>query len=364
MSGQESGERSDRWTTPEQLAKRLAEYLGAQLPGARDLTVTKIQQIPGGLSQQMFFFIARWVEDGRAVERELVLRRDPEPGEGVLETSREVEARVLRAVHRAGIPAPDVPWVESGSDWLGRPFLIMDRLPGAILRDVPRAEAGSPRFREIGRQVATILGRIHALDADDIARQTGLTSPGPGRAAAEAQLARHEAVLRRDALEAQPVLTDVLLWLRRRAPAARRVTLVHADYRLSNLLLVDDRVTGVLDWELAHLGDPMEDLGRLISRRQDLVSGLLPRAEFIAAYQAASGLDVDLDACYFWEVVARLRAAITMLTGVKAYTTSHYRHLHLGFMGLSHANRLYDLINLVDWDQPEPGASAATLDPP
>ena len=341
-------EASVDWTSPEQLRKQLEAYLQAQLPEASQVSVSEIQRIPGGLSQQMFFLTARWIEDGRAVERELVLRRDPEPGEGVLETSRVTEARVLRAVHRAGIPAPDVPWVEAGTGWLGRPFLIMDRLPGTLLRDVPRAEAGSPRFRQIGRQVATLLGRIHALDAEDIARQTGLILPGPGQAAAEEQIARHEMVLRRDALEAQPVLTEVLLWLRRRAPTTRRVTLVHADYRLSNLLLLDDRLTGVLDWELAHLGDPMEDLGRLISRRQDLVSGLLPRDEFIAAYQAASGIEVDLDACYFWEVMARLRATITMLTGVKAYTVSNYRHLHLGFMGLSHANRLYDLFNLID----------------
>ncbi|HEX2174187.1 MAG TPA: phosphotransferase family protein [Dehalococcoidia bacterium] len=342
----------DRRERPDRLAAELAAYLAAQVPAARDVVVKDVRPIPGGLSQEMYFFTAGWQDaDHRTVERPYVLRRDPPPGEGVLETSRAREARLLRAVHATGLPVPDVPWFEGDPPFaLGRPFLIMDRLPGDMVRDVPAVDVGSPRFRAIGRQMAEILGRLHALDVDHLQAATGLRpseSPSP-TAAAAAQLDRHEAVLRRDQLEPQPVLTDVLLWLRRRLPPAPTLALVHADYRLSNLLLENDRVSGVLDWELAHIGDPMEDLGRLISRDRPLVSGLLPRDEFIAVYEAASGITVDLDACYFWEVVARLRAAITMLTGVKAYATSGYRHLHLGFMGLSHANRLYDLLGLIE----------------
>lgn len=336
--------RSDR------LAGALAEYFRTRLPGTRNLAVSDIRPIPGGLSQQMFFFTLRWVaDDGGPVERRLVLRRDPPPGEGVLETSRADEARVMRAVHAAGLPAPDVPWFEGDPPFvLGRPFLIMDRLPGGMIRDVPAADAGSPRFRAIGRQMARVLGQIHALDTARIAAETGLRPPEVGpTGAAEAQLDRHVAVLRRDQLEPQPVLTDVIRWLRRRLPPARALSLVHADYRLSNLLIEGVQITGVLDWELAHLGDPMEDLGRLIARDNPLVSGLLPRDEFIAIYQETSGIDVDLDACFFWEVMARLRATITMLTGVRAYPVSGFRHLHLGFMGLSHANRLYDLLRLI-----------------
>lgn len=330
------------------LSAQLTEYLAAHLTAARDVVVDNLRPIPGGLSQQMYYFSAHWREQSRPVTREFVLRRDPPPGEGVLETSRLTEAAVIRAVHAAGLPVPDVPWAEADPRWLGQPFLIMERRPGEMLRDVPADEAGSERFRAIGRQMATVLGRLHALDPDWVSRQTGLPLPAPGSAAAEAQLTRHEAVLQRDALEPQPVLTEVLVWLHRQIPRANRLSLIHADYRLSNLLLEGDEVTAVLDWELAHLGDPHEDLGRLISRDRDLVSGLLPRDEFIAIYEAESGITVDLDACFFWEVVARLRATITMLTGVRAYTNSGYRHLHLGFMGLSHANRLYDLLALID----------------
>ncbi len=114
------------------------------------------------------------------------------------------------------------------------------------------------RRRALAEAFCDLLAQVHAVDW----RALGLGDvlADPGEEAARHELDHWEQVLRADQLEALPELDLAIDWLRARARPSRRTVLVHADYKPGNILLEGDRVTALLDWELAHLGDPLEDL--------------------------------------------------------------------------------------------------------
>ena len=131
--------------------------------------------------------------------------------------------------------------------------------------------------------------------------------------------------MREQALEPQPTLELALAWLRAHQPVAQRVTLVHADYRTGNFLVDGDKITGVLDWEMVHLGDPLEDVAWACLRLwrwagDGRIGGLLPRQEFYRRYENASGLKVDEASIRFWEVLGNVKMAVICLTGARSFS--------------------------------------------
>ena len=218
----------------------------------------------GGASRQTWSFDA--VVNGQ--RHGLILRRDPPTlgpsaerrgerpaGERSTSLDRATEFRVLRAAFQAGVRAPEVLFELSPADGLGEAY-VMRRIGGTaiarkLLRDPPYAAARG----RIAGQLGEILARIHATDLATL-------PPLAHREAAD-----HIAGLRHqlDLLgQPQPVFELALAWLDRRKPAPTpRPVLVHGDYRTGNYLADESGVTAILDWEGAHLGDPVEDLGWL-----------------------------------------------------------------------------------------------------
>ena len=114
-----------------------------------------------------------------------------------------------------------------------------------------------------------------------------------------------------DGRRARPVLAAALRWLQANEPEVERVGLVHGDFKTNNLMLTDAGRTTVLDWEMAHLGDPVEDLAwtLLWTTRFDLIGGLLSRDEYLNAYCEMSGTRFDAMRLFYWEVFARMKLA-------------------------------------------------------
>jgi aminoglycoside phosphotransferase (APT) family kinase protein len=130
--------------------------------------------------------------------------------------------------------------------------------------------------------------------------------------------------MRADTLEPQPALEMALNWLKRHVPPPpERLALVHADYRTGNFLYDKSGITGVLDWEMAHAGDPIEDLGWVCIKSwrwagDERVGGLCSRDEFVRLYEDAGGVKVDRDALKFWEVLGNLKLAVIFISGTKS----------------------------------------------
>ena len=284
------------------------------------VTVDGLRRLPGGASREIWLFTV--TRDGAPPER-LVLRRDP-PGH-VIESSRQVEFELLRAADAAGVPVPRVRWCGGDDPVVGGSFFVMDFVEGETIGRKILREADLAHAREaLPEQLAQAAARIHTIDASAFGLRAPEGSPGA------AEVARYADILHDLAPDPHPALELAIRWLGARLPAPRAATLVHGDYRLGNVIVGPAGLRAVLDWELAHAGDPMEDLGWLCVRSWRFgaddrpVAGLCPRERLFAAYEQASGAAVDPAVVRWWEVFGNFKWGVicimqaqTFLGGVK-----------------------------------------------
>lgn len=333
--------------TADELAPRLRAFL-ADAAGHRAVRVSGLRRVPGGASRETWSFEASF-DDGPA--RALILRRDP--GRTSVGSDRGLEFRVLRAAHAAGVPVPEVLWLGDDPTALDGRFFVMERIEGEtiarrLLRDSDYAEAR----RCMPRQLGAILARIHAVSLDD----RGLDEL-PGRRdeghPATLELARYEQLYRALAPEPHPVIEYGFRWLGRRLPPSRRRVLVHGDYRIGNVMFGPEGVRAVLDWEQAHVGDPMEDLGWMCVRAWRFgsplpVGGIGERADFFAAYAEAGGDAVDPEIVRFWEALGDLKWAVICIAQAKTYLDGGVKSVELAAIGRRTAEAEHDLLELLD----------------
>jgi aminoglycoside phosphotransferase (APT) family kinase protein len=277
----------------------------ARLPGAR---LCGAERLSGGASQELWSLEVE--ADG--VVRRFVLRRNP-GGAVRRETAAgmETEARLIGLAGRAGAPVPGVAWVLGPEDDLGSGY-VMDHVPGEtlarrLLRDPEFAEARPKLARQLGEAAA----RIHSID---------LAAAGDlRRTSAESALAGSYAHYRSLDVD-RPVVEWAFKWLEAnlpRDPVAPVV--VHGDLRNGNVVVGPDGLRAVLDWEVVHIGDPMEDLGWIcvtswrFGEIDRPVGGFGSREDLFAGYEAVSGKPVDPARARFWEVHGVLRWGLSCL---------------------------------------------------
>ena len=273
--------------------------------------VANVTRMTAGATQEIWRF--ELTQDGVATP--LILRRAP-GGERVSDTAigLETEAELLRAAAAAGVPVPAVRHVLTPEDGLGHGFVMQfvegETLGGRIVRD-PRFAAARPK---LARQCGEILARIHAIPA---ASAPTLKNATPAELLAQWR-ASYEATA-----WPRPVFDLTFAWLAARVPPPSAPRLVHGDFRNGNLMIGPDGVVAVLDWELAHFGDPMEDLGWIcvnpwrFGMVDKPVGGFGEREDLYAGYEAISGTQVDRANVRFWEVLGALKWGV-MCAGMTA----------------------------------------------
>lgn len=332
-----------------ELIERLASFIRAE-GGFSSVKIDNFKRMAGGASREIWSFDAALEKDGRTARRALVLRRDPVSQR--IATSRRAEFLVLRAAHREGVPVPEVLWLSEDPQVLGSSFFIMERLEGeTIARRLLRDQVYARAREAMPRQLAEILARIHQLDP--VEHHLDFL-PASGRDAARTELARYQENFRLLALEPHPAFELAFRWLLERIPQTSRQTLVHGDYRIGNVIFGPEGVRSILDWELAHLGDPMEDLGWICVRAwrfgedRKPLGGLSQREPFFEAYEKASGVPVDPQAVHFWEVFGNLRWGIITISQARTYLDGHVPSVELASIGRRTAETELELLNLID----------------
>jgi aminoglycoside phosphotransferase (APT) family kinase protein len=314
--------------TPDDLGAVLAGHLG------NGVLVDGLRRMTGGASRETWSFDAVH-PDGR--REGLVLRRDP--GGGLQGIGRDVEERLLRAAGEGGVPVPAVRFGLAEEDGLGAGF-VMERvegetIPRRILRDPPPAMAA---------RCGEIAARIHALPVEGLPP----LPDHPGRAQVEQY---------RDLLDAfgepHPAFELGLRWLEERVPPSTGTALVHGDFRNGNFVVGPEGIRADLDWELAHLGDPMEDLGWLCVkawrfRNDDLpVGGFGKREELFAAYEAASGRPVDPEVVRWWEVLGTLKWGEMCIVQAFTHLSGAHRSVELAAIGRRVCEQEHDLLAMI-----------------
>lgn len=265
-----------------------------------EVAISALQPLSAGASSNTYAF-----ELSRQNSCERCILQQFAGGESFISAlSKAEQAQAQQTAFTAGVRTPEVLLCVDADDDLAEGF-VSRFVAGETLG---KRIVGDPRYanarRELPQQCAQALADIHALDTSALAFL-------PLRSA-ETQLAELASRHRRYG-EALPVFEAAFAWLANHLPPARTPSVIHGDFRTGNLLVDEQGLAGVLDWELAHRGDAMEDLGWLCVRswrfgRDDLpVGGFSSRSELYEHYQRASGVAVDPAVVRFWELLGTLK---------------------------------------------------------
>jgi aminoglycoside phosphotransferase (APT) family kinase protein len=304
----------------DELSNRLANYLAAKLE-ARDLQVSGLSRIPGGASRETYRFRARYSKDGREIERGLILRRDPPTS--LIETERSTEFRAYQAFYKLGLPVPEPIALELENAALERPFFIMEEVENCQVASILLPDPYGANREKIGQQFFTVLGRIAGADPDAI----GLGDlEGARQDCWKHEVERWERVIEEDEREPQPIARATIRWLKRNPPPrAQKISVVHGDYRTGNFLHdAGGNIRAILDWEMAHLGDPLEDLGWALDPLwshgdPSHPAGTVSRERAFEIWEKASGLKIDHAALTWWEIFASLKGLAIWISAAREY---------------------------------------------
>ena len=325
----------------EDLATALRDVLGP-------VTIEDLTLMSGGASRQTWCFDAAGTGGSRA---ELVLRRDP-PGRASEPGAMSREARVIAAARAAGLAVPEVLLSTDEPGMWGTAGLIMRRVPGeTIARRILRDAAYREARKLLVRQVGGFAAGLHALEVPGY-----LPAPDP-LAGLRARLATFE--------QASPVFELALGTLEADRPPAREPVIVHGDLRLGNLIVGPGALHAVIDWELAHAGDPAEDLGWFCVKAwrfgaEAPAAGLGSREELLAAYRAAGGAEITPDELRWWEIFGTLRWGVICLEQSRAHLSGAHRSVELAAVGRRVCEQEWDLLLLL---APDAAARAAARRP-
>lgn len=315
-----------------------AEELSRLLGGG---TVTELRRLVGGASREMWAF--------RLDDRRLVLRRDP-PGE-IKDSGMEQEGALLRAAAQAGMRVPEL--LASGPHFLVLSWVDGEALARRILRDEGFATARTRLVAQFAEQLALLHTRVSPDQVPGLAQPEVLA----------------DVRARLDAMgEPHPAFELGLRWLEEHRPPARTDAVVHGDFRLGNVMVDEDGLAAVLDWELSHLGDPMQDLGWLCVRSwrfgaQPPVAGLGTYEELAQAYEDAGGGPVDLSALLWWEVFGTLNWGVMCMIQARGHLERGVRSVELAAIGRRACEVELDLLDLLPGGEVHPAVPAPVAAP-
>ncbi len=292
------------------------------------IRIVSVSTVPGGRSKGTILLDCA---DGR----QLVVRRDFSAA--VTGTSVVDEFPIIRAVYAHGLRVPEPLWLEESPEAIGGRFIVFERLAGSAMGTLFSTSA-TPAFC---RDFAGELARLHLLDIDALGIADSLTY-GREEHPVKAHLDSYERRYR-EAMSPVPLMDAAFAWLHEQLPKiGRERSLVHGDAGLHNTLGDGDRLTGLLDWEFAHAGDPAEDLAYC----RFLVSRVLPWEEFMAAYRDAGGPDISEERLSFFTVWRTLLLSVLTGFAYASYEKGTDRDLRIAAIGHNtFPKQLRDLAN-------------------
>jgi aminoglycoside phosphotransferase (APT) family kinase protein len=302
------------------------------------------ERLSAGASRETYRISARI----QGEEQLLALRRAPDTGRSAMGQGPglEIEAKLFAAARAAGVPGPQVLLVLEPDDGLGSGF-AMEWIGGETLgAKIARAPEFEGIRRSLAHQCGAILARLHRTDTAEL--QGALETFTPEHSVRKTNAAYLELG------SAQPMIDFTAKWLLANLPKSRPLTLVHSDFRNGNLIVHPDRgVVAVLDWELAHIGDPMRDLGWLMTRSWRFgvpgkpVGGFGEADDFFDGYESVPGHRVDRGAVRFWEVFGSFWWAVGTLSMAQSWRSGAESSVERPAIGRRSSECQIDCVNMI-----------------
>ena len=299
------------------------------------LRVEDLARVPAGASRHTWSFT---IDGDRATRRDLILRMD---APGSMSDAMDRETALMIAAGAAGVPSPEVLTASVDPADLGAAYVVMSRVEGeTIPRRILRDAAYDGVRPRLAAQCGLALARIHTIDPTSV----------PGLAVSDELTAWREVLDQFG--QPHPAFELALRWLEQHRPAPVTPRVVHGDFRNGNFIVGPDGIRAVLDWELAHLGDPLEDLGWLCVRAwrfgaEPVVGGFGQVDDLVAAYQAESGTTIDREALHWWQVLGTLKWGIICIHQAERHRSGATRSVELATIGRRVAENEWDLLQLL-----------------
>ena len=301
-----------------------------------------VARLSGGASQETWSLSIESPQ-GRS---KWIMRRAPMGviARSVLSCGLAIEARLIGLAREAGVPAPRVAYELQPGDDLGEGF-ISEHVEGETLaRKILRDEEFKPALPRLARQCGAAMAGVHSIDPAKL--------PALREAPATGEIAAYRKRYT-EYMTPKPVYELAFSWLEANVPpVSGHLTLVHGDFRHGNIMVGPEGLRAVLDWELAHLGDPMEDLGWICvnSWRYGYtlpVGGFGSREELFEGYETAGGRTVDRKAVHFWETLGSLKWGLMCAGMAHAFTSRAEPTLERAAVGRRSSEAEIDLMQLL-----------------
>ena len=315
---------------------RIESYLAGRLHTSSDVHLDGLTRPAVGWSHETWLFDAHWSDGTGEHRRPLCLRLDP--GNTLLRHMSDLatQFRVLECLAGSSVAVPRPYWFEDDPGILGAPFLVMERVRGNC--PDPWGHEGRRFYLEAAERgvlpgsFTETLAALHTFDWS-AAGLSFLGVPEPGRDFSFREIAKWRSLVEVAGVVHEPVLTDLICWLEENAPVTEHLVLTHGAYRTGNLLIHDDRVSAVLDWETQAIGDPMYDVAYVLSdlnrEGTDLLSNLVPRDRFYREYEAATGIEIDDEKCRYFHLLYCVRSVAFWVSASALYATGSSDDLRL-----------------------------------
>ncbi len=335
----------------DKVTSRLARFLGNAAGGAA--TIAGLSRLGGGAIQENWRIDISFAGGPMAGKHALVLRASA-PSRVPYSHSRTQEFALLEAAFGAGVTVPEPLWACDDAGVIGAPFLVMRHVDGVSLgHKIVREKAFEGVRDALAQRLGEELARIHTIGPG----HPGLDFlPPPEPSPALAAIGAYRAYLDRHAAP-HPVIEWGLRWAECNAPPPGEVVLCHRDFRTGNYVVdanapAKGGLRGILDWEFAGWGDPMEDVAWFCAKcwrfgaNDREAGGIASRARFHDAYRGASGRDIDADAIAFWEVMAHARWAVIALMQAERHLSGAEPSLELAAIGRRPAEMELEMLRL------------------
>ncbi|MCH2410412.1 phosphotransferase family protein [Myxococcota bacterium] len=308
----------------EELERGLSTLIANREPRSDHITITDLRSISGGNARSAYSFDAKWFNGKKDETRKCVLLLQLNKGQLDQELSPEFD--LLDFLSKRNIPSPSSYWLDASGHYLGAPGFVMEHVSGrGELRNLLNSKY-KVRNAYLAKQMAEAAARLHNVNwnTSDFKSCEIVTKEN----AAIKQVSIWEDLFLIHRMEPLPILVNAFGWLKRNCPVAERIVIVHGDFRFGNILYEDDKLTSILDWEMAHLGDACEDIAwayrPLWSPHPQLAF-----SQFLKHYLKTRSVELNERTLLFYRLFSEVKHAVISLTGANTFAGGGNHNLRL-----------------------------------
>ena len=279
-----------------------------------------------------------------ANEDELIVRRTLSQEKSVMAIPKILEAKIQKVVKKNGAPVPDIIFEFSEGEEIGEGY-VMEAIPGeTIPRKILRDEKFSTAREKLPFEIGKSLAKIHQTQLEDLKALDQVSFSDSLEKLFQVYLSFNQP---------QPVFDLAFKWLESQELTDYGDVLVHGDFRFGNFIISEENLESIIDWELAHIGNPMEDLGWLCVRSwrfgnvEKRVGGLGEIKDLIAGYESNSDIKIDESQLDIWQLYGSLRWGVICMMQTFAHLSGMVNSVEKAAIGRRVSETEFDLMNMI-----------------